>query len=128
MAREHRLLLPRAGRPIIVRADRRRTVEVIAALVHNATKYAPAGTPITVSIASEPGRAVVRVRDGGPGILPADRARVFDPFVRGAVADVPGSGIGLYASRRAIEAQGGELWYEDAPNGSGSVFVVSVPR
>lgn len=128
MARQHRLLLPRAGRPIIVRADRRRTIEVIAALVHNATKYAPSGTPITVSIASEPGRAVVRVRDSGPGIPPADRARVFDQFVRGAPVDVPGSGVGLYASRRAVEAQGGELWYEDSPNGSGSVFVVSVPR
>ena len=128
MARQHRLLLPRAGRPIIVRADRRRTIEVIGALVHNATKYAPAGSPITVTIASEAGRAMVRVRDRGPGIPPADRARVFDPFVRGAVADVPGSGVGLYASRRVIEAQGGELWYEDAPNGSGSVFALSVPR
>jgi len=128
MARRHRLILPRTGRPIIVRADRRRTIEVVAALVHNATKYAPPGTPITVSITSEPGRAVMRVRDEGPGIPPADRARVFDPFVRGAATDVPGSGIGLYASRRAIEAQGGELWYEDAPDGSGSVFAVSIPR
>lgn len=128
MARTHRLGLPRPGRPIIVRADRRRTIEVVAALVHNATKYAPAGTPISVSIASEPGRAVVRVRDSGPGIRPADRARMFDPFVRGAGADVPGSGIGLYASRRAVEAQGGELWYEDAPDGAGSVFAVSVSR
>lgn len=128
MARQHRLVLPRAGRPIIVRADRRRTVEVIAALVHNATKYAPASTPIVVSIVSEPGRAVVRVRDGGPGIPLADRARIFDPFVRGVAEDVPGSGIGLYASRRAVEAQGGELWYEDAPDASGSVFAVSVPR
>jgi len=128
MARRHRLVLPRAGRPVIVRADRRRTIEVVAALVHNATKYAPAGTTIAVSIASEPGRAVVRVRDSGPGIAPADRARVFDPFVRGAPADIPGSGIGLYASRRAVEAQGGELWYEDAPDGFGSVFAVSVPR
>ena len=128
MARRHRLVLPRAGRPIIVRADRRRTIEVVAALVHNSTKYAPPGTPITVSITSEPGRAVMRVRDEGPGIPPADRARVFDPFVRGAATDVPGSGIGLYASRRAIEAQGGELWYEDAPDGSGSVFAVSIPR
>ena len=53
---------------------------------------------------------------------------MFDPFVRGAGVDVPGSGIGLYASRRSVEAQGGELWYEDAPDGSGSVFAVSVSR
>src|SRR5258706_376833 len=44
MARRHKLSGPRGGQPLFVRGDRRRTAEVVAGLVHNATKYAPQGT------------------------------------------------------------------------------------
>src|SRR5207253_85939 len=50
MARRHKLQGPRSGQPVFVRGDRRRTAEVVAGLVHNATKYAPEGTRITVRI------------------------------------------------------------------------------
>ena len=55
------------------------------------------------------------------------RARIFEPYARGAGNDeVAGSGIGLFAARRVIEAQGGDLWVEDAPE-RGAVFAFSVP-
>ncbi|TMC68699.1 MAG: GAF domain-containing protein, partial [Chloroflexi bacterium] len=50
MARRHKLAGPRGGQPVFVRGDRRRTAEVVAGLVHNATKYAPQGTRISVKI------------------------------------------------------------------------------
>jgi signal transduction histidine kinase/putative methionine-R-sulfoxide reductase with GAF domain len=126
--RRHRVRSPRAATPIWVRGDKRKTAEVLGGLLHNATKYAPEGTAIAVGVARDGDRAVVRVADEGPGISAEDRERIFHPFVRGngATAGIPGSGIGLYACRRIVEAQGGKLWHEDG-NGSGSAFVFSLP-
>jgi K+-sensing histidine kinase KdpD len=127
MARRHKLVAPRGGQAIFVLGDRRRTSEVVAGLVHNATKYAPAGTKIAVRLERESDRAVVRVQDEGAGVPPNERARIFEPYARGAAHDdVPGAGIGLFASRRVVEAQGGDIWVEDAPEG-GAIFAFSVP-
>src|SRR2546425_3049979 len=127
MARRHKLTGPRAGQPIFVRGDRRRTAEVVAGLVHNATKYAPQGTRITVRIERADDRAIIRVQDQGRGVPPNERTRIFDPYARGVGMDeVPGSGIGLFASRRVVEAQGGDIWVEDAPEG-GAIFAFTLP-
>ena len=128
MARKHTLRGPRAGAPLWARGDKRRTAEVVAGLVHNATKYAPAATAITVSVSKEADRAVVRVTDEGPGVRDEDRRRIFEPFVRLGSDEISGAGIGLFSCRRVAEAQGGALWYEDRPHGArGSVFAFSVP-
>jgi K+-sensing histidine kinase KdpD len=127
MARRHKLSGPRAGQPIFVRGDRRRTAEVVAGLVHNATKYTPQGSRITVRIERGDDRATVRVQDQGRGVPPNERSKIFQPYARGAGNDeVPGSGIGLFASRRVVEGQGGDIWVEDAPEG-GAVFAFTVP-
>ena len=127
IARRHRLTGPREGAAIWVRGDRRRTAEVLAGLVHNATKYAPEETRINVKVERRRDRGVVRVIDQGPGVAPQDRARIFEAYVRAAAhAELPGSGIGLFASRRVVEAQGGDIWYEENARGGG-VFVFSVP-
>src|SRR5213078_2586702 len=128
MARRHKLTGPRGGQPVFVRGDRRRTAEVVAGLVHNATKYAPQGTRITVRIERGDDRAIVRVQDQGRGVPPNERSRIFEPYARGAGNDeVPGSGIGLFASRRVVEGQGGDIWVEDPPDGGGAVFAFTVP-
>ena len=127
MARRHKLTGPRAGQPVFVRGDKRRTAEVVAGLVHNATKYAPQGTRITVRIERADDRAIVRVQDQGRGVPPNERARIFEPYARGVGMDeVPGSGIGLFASRRVVEGQGGDIWVEDAPEG-GAMFAFTLP-
>jgi len=129
MARRHKLSGPRAGQPVFVRGDRRRTAEVVAGLVHNATKYAPQGTRIAVKIERADDRAIVRVQDQGRGVPPNERSRIFEPYARGAGNDeIPGSGIGLFASRRVVEGQGGDIWVEDPPDGGGgAVFAFTVP-
>jgi K+-sensing histidine kinase KdpD len=127
MARRHKLSGPRAGPPIFVRGDRRRTAEVVAGLVHNATKYTPQGTRITVRIEKGDDRATVRVLDQGRGVPPNERSKIFQPYARGAGNDeLPGSGIGLFASRRVVEGQGGDIWVEESPEG-GAVFAFTVP-
>jgi signal transduction histidine kinase len=128
MARKHALRGPRAGAALWARGDKRRTAEVVAGLVHNATKYSPPGTNITVTVSKQKERAVVRVADEGPGVSPDDRRRIFEPFVRLGSDEISGAGIGLFSSRRVTEAQGGALWYEDRADGKrGSVFAFSVP-
>jgi len=129
LLRRHKVRAPRAATtPLWVRGDRRKTAEVIGGLLHNATKYAPTGTAISIAIAKDGERATVRVADEGPGVAKEDRERIFHPFVRGngAAQGIPGTGIGLYTCRRIVEAQGGRLWYEDA-NGHGAAFVFSLP-
>jgi signal transduction histidine kinase len=128
MARKHTLTGPRAAAPLWARGDKRRTAEVVGGLVHNATKYAPAGTRIRVAVTREKDRAIVRVADEGRGVPPEDRHRIFEPFVRLDSDEISGAGIGLFSSRRVVEAQGGSIWFEDQPQGKrGSVFAFSVP-
>ena len=124
LARRHRVVGLRAGTAVWVRADRRRVGEVLAGLVHNATKYAPERTRITVRLEKHADRAIVRVSDQGPGVPPHERNRMFEPYARGDHTGIPGTGIGLFASRRVIEAQGGDIWYED---GEGATFAFSIP-
>ncbi len=124
MARRHRLAGPRTGAPVWVRADRRRVGEVLAGLVHNATKYAPEKTRISVRLERRADRAIVRVCDEGPGVPPQERQRMFEPYARGDHTGIPGMGIGLFASRRVIEAHGGDIWYEE---GDGPTFAFSLP-
>jgi K+-sensing histidine kinase KdpD len=126
IARRHRLIAPRAGSPVWVRGDRRRVSEVLSGLVHNATKYAPEKTRISVRLERKSDRAIVRVTDEGRGVPPHERPRMFEPYARGDHNEIPGTGIGLFASRRVIEAQGGDIWYEEGPNG-GATFAFSVP-
>jgi K+-sensing histidine kinase KdpD len=127
VARRHELDAPRGGAPLWVKADRRRVGEVLAGLVHNATKYAPAGTRIGVRFEKLPDRVILRVSDEGPGVPPQDRPRMFEPYARGEHNGIPGTGIGLFASRRVVEALGGDIWYEEADGPRGATFAFSLP-
>lgn len=127
VAHRHTVRVVRRSRPLYARGDKRRTAEVLSGLVHNASKYSPEGTEIEIGLATRRDRAVVRVADRGRGIAPEDRTRAFEPYVRvGDSAAIPGTGMGLYAARRIVEAQGGDLWYEER-EGGGSVFAFSLP-
>lgn len=67
--------------------------------------------------------ALLRVRDGGPGIPATLRDRLFEPFVSGRVG---GSGLGLAIVHRAIEAHRGTVLVESAP-GHGTTFTILLP-
>jgi len=72
---------------------------------------------------------VVRVVDQGPGIEPAERQRIFEPFYRGARAagdHWTGSGLGLAIAKGFVEANGGAISVESLP-GQGTTFIVSLP-
>src|SRR3954469_13403705 len=128
LGRRHRIIAPRTGAPIWVRGDRRRIGDVVAGLVHNATKYAPERTRIGVRLEAKAGRAVVRVADEGPGVPPNERPRLFEAYSRGDHNGVPGTGIGLFASRRVVEGHGGDIWYEEGERGGTFAFSIPLAR
>ena len=125
--RRHRLESALPSGALFVRGDRRRVQEVVANLLHNAVKYAPEGTRVTVRVRRHRGDAMVSVSDEGPGVALEDRGRIFEPYVRvGDPERVRGTGIGLYASRRIIEAHGGRIWLESR-DGAGATFSFTLP-
>ena len=97
------------GHPLLLR-------ELIRNLVDNALNYTPAGGMVTVRIVADPfGQVVVlQVEDSGPGIPPAEREKVFQPFYRALGTDVDGSGLGLAIVREIAMQHRAEVTLEDA--------------
>jgi len=113
--------------PIRIEADGRRLERVVANLVQNALKYAPRDTPIDVCVERRATCVRVSVTDRGPGLAPDDASRVFERFRRARSArDKSGTGLGLYVSRKIVEAHGGRLCV-DSVFGQGSCFWFELP-
>lgn len=111
--------------------DPARVRDVVIHLLHNAIKYS-GGAPVVVSLedGKTDGKAEVglRVSDSGIGIAAIDHERIFDAYERAVpVQHFPGLGLGLYVSRRIVEAHGGTLTVS-SQLGQGASFLVTLPR
>jgi signal transduction histidine kinase len=129
--KQHKLQIEYASKELYVLADATRLGHAFANLLHNASKYSSASTPIRVTASAEGNEIVVRVIDQGVGI-PADMLeRVFDLY--GQVDRIEdgthdGLGIGLTLVRRIVELHGGTVAAASAGHGRGSEFIVRLPR
>jgi signal transduction histidine kinase len=108
--------------PVPLRADETELRKALANLVRNA-RQAAAGAAVAVAWRPTPEGVRIEVRDGGPGISPDERDRIFEHFVTGRDGGV---GLGLVIARSAAERHGGRLEVEEAPEG-GAAFVISIP-
>jgi two-component system phosphate regulon sensor histidine kinase PhoR len=113
----------------LVRGDGERLGQALLNLLHNAVKFSPAGSVVTVRVAPAESRVIVAVEDHGQGIPRAALPRVFERFykvdrARSRVAG--GTGLGLSIARHIVEAHGGRIWVE-SEEGVGSTFSFSVP-
>jgi two-component system sensor histidine kinase KdpD len=129
-AGSHRIVIRHAendAEPLAGQFDFVQALRALVNLVENALKYSPPDAPIELSASRVGSRLEFRVADRGPGVAPAERARVFEPFYRapGATADVGGAGLGLAIASRLAGEQGGEIRHEDR-EGGGSVFTLSL--
>jgi two-component system sensor histidine kinase KdpD len=109
----------------VLRGDAAQLERAFANLLENGVRHGN-GRPVLVRSRRTGGQLVVRVVDQGAGIPEPDRARVFEPFFRGAGDSGRGVGLGLAIARGFVEANGGEIAVESVP-GQGSTFVVSFP-
>jgi signal transduction histidine kinase len=104
--------------------ERNRMERVFSNLVGNALEMMPEGGQIQISAAAQNGFVVADVRDTGPGIAPAIRDSLFEPFVSAGKKN--GLGLGLALSRQTVLDHGGEMWAESEP-GQGACFRVRLP-
>ncbi|MGA9014067.1 MAG: sensor histidine kinase KdpD [Acetobacteraceae bacterium] len=103
--------------------------QVLFNLLDNASKYAPAGSLVTIKARQDGGNVVVQVLDEGPGIPPADLEHVFDKFYRVGGADRrrAGTGLGLAICRGFVEAMHGSIVATNRTDRSGAVFTMTLP-
>jgi two-component system sensor histidine kinase TctE len=89
--------------------------ELVRNLVDNALLYTPAGGTVTVRVMEDPfGQVVVlQVEDTGPGIPPAERDKVFQPFYRALGTGVEGSGLGLAIVQEIVQQHQASLLLDD---------------
>lgn len=105
--------------------------EVVANLIENGIKYTPKGD-VTIDITGDESgeHVIISVADSGIGIPQEDIKHLFQKFYRVDNSDtreIGGTGLGLYLSRRLVEAMNGRIWVESEFK-RGSVFYVEIPR
>ena len=90
---------------------------LLANLLGNAVRFTPAGGRIDVSCGIAANRPYLEVVDSGPGIVLAERERVFDRFYRQGGDESPGSGLGLAIVKTIATRHGAAISLDDAPGG-----------
>lgn len=109
--------------------DPHRLDQVLANLLSNAIKFAPDGSTVTISLHRADDILRISVRDRGPGIPEAFRARIFERFSQAETSSTRkagGTGLGLNISKAIVEAMSGDIWFETEP-GTGTTFHVDLP-
>ncbi len=113
--------------PEMVIGDGQKLRQVVENLLSNAVKFTPEGA-VTLQMAYREECLQVVVRDTGPGMLPEEQEKLFQPFVQSerAVSDEASTGLGLPIAREYVRLLGGELELESAAD-AGCVFSFQVP-
>jgi signal transduction histidine kinase len=123
-------LLPAATPMSRVLADAERLRQVFDNLIGNAVKFSPLGGAVTVALGEAGAWAFAEVRDSGPGLGPADFAKIFAPnqklSARPTGEGEDSTGLGLFIARELLTLQGGRLEVQSQP-GRGAVFRVLLP-
>jgi len=113
----------------IIMADPDRLRQVFGNLISNALRHTPAGGRITLAASALDGAVQFSVSDTGPGLTPEEQAQVFERFWRADTSrsrDGGGSGLGLTIARYLVEAHGGDIGVESAPD-QGARFWFTIP-
>jgi signal transduction histidine kinase/CheY-like chemotaxis protein len=118
------------GEPIWTHADGMRLAQAIANLLHNARKFSPPQTRVSIELKrSGPEQALIEIRDEGSGIEPELLPLLFEPFAqsdRSLDRSKGGLGLGLSIARAIARLHGGDVSVDSAGAGHGARFVLSV--
>lgn len=128
-ARARRVKLSSELLVIRIQVDADLLRRLLANLVENAIRHAPAASVVVVRSRRAEGATELRVIDRGEGVPPEMQELVFDPFVQLEGSEFPssrgGRGLGLSFCKLAVEAHGGRMWIEDAA--PGAAFCARLP-
>jgi len=109
--------------PVEVRADRELLRQALVNLLKNAVEATDNGA-VVLSASRNRKTVVLSVHDSGRGMSPEQARRAFEPFFSGKAG---GMGIGLYISRKIVEAHGGRIVLEE-PHAGGTTFSIRLPE
>ncbi len=101
--------------PLAVLGDKNGLQQVFINLINNAVKFSPEGASVEINVSLEAQTVRTAIVDHGLGIPPEDLPHLFERFFRGknvTLAEIPGSGIGLYIVKSIVEELGGNLEVE----------------
>ena len=113
----------------LVYADKHKIQYVLGKLLHNAMSYTREGGRVTLRAARDGGFVRFEVQDDGVGIPPEEQARIFKKFFRAsnaALMQPNASGVGLFVTKRLVEAHGGQVGFSSV-EGRGTIFHFTVP-
>jgi two-component system, OmpR family, sensor kinase len=113
------------AQPTCVDGRPRDLERMIRNLVENAVRHSPEGASVRVDMMSKNDKVRISVEDEGPGVAPASREVIFQPFTRGESTHVEGAGLGLAIAREIARRHGGDIWVEAASKGAR--FVSELP-
>jgi signal transduction histidine kinase len=117
-------------KPSLVLADKSGLQQVFINLINNAVKFSPEGTSVDLQLSVLPGLTRVAITDHGMGIPAEDLPHLCERFFRArnvTLAEIPGSGVGLYIVKSIVEELGGSLEVESALR-AGTTFTVNLKR
>jgi signal transduction histidine kinase len=115
---------------VIILGDRSGLQQVFINLINNAVKFSPEGSSVEVDVGLEVGVARVAISDHGMGIPAEDIPHLYERFFRGrnvTIAEIPGSGIGLYIVKSIVEELGGSIKVESVLK-QGTTVTVTLNR
>ena len=115
---------------IEIMGDREELRGAIVNLLDNAVKFSGDHVDVEVDVRREGDRAVVRVRDQGPGLPPYEAKRIFRRFYRvpGPLTQrIKGTGLGLFIVQSAAKRHGGRAYAVSQGSGTGATFCIELP-
>jgi signal transduction histidine kinase len=115
---------------IEIMGDREELRGAIVNLLDNAVKFSGDHVDVEVDVRREGDRAIVRVRDKGPGLPPYEAKRIFRRFYRvpGPLTQrIKGTGLGLFIVQSAAKRHGGRAYAISQGSGTGATFCIELP-
>ncbi|MCD4786453.1 MAG: cell wall metabolism sensor histidine kinase WalK [Candidatus Eremiobacteraeota bacterium] len=113
----------------LVFVDEDRMKQVLLNLIHNAVKYSPEGSSITIEVSQMERETQVSITDRGTGIPQSHLNRIFERFYRvekDKTGKTGGRGLGLSIARHIVEIHGGTIGATSKP-GNGTTFRFTIP-
>jgi signal transduction histidine kinase len=113
--------------PVTLEADPVRLRQALGNLLDNAIKFTPDGGTVTLSVRTEPYRAILEVQDSGIGISAEDQPRIFERLYRADKSRrTQGLGLGLSLVQAIVQAHGASIHVSSTPH-QGSTFQIVFP-